>query len=109
MQEKNFKHPKTGEEFAITYYRIVIRTSGTVYKDKHGRALVADDGEELIPIERNRGIPTAILGDNQTRLIKHQKYFGKRAKKHANSIDQKINKRDAFRKEMGRYKKNQKL
>jgi len=99
MQSTNFKCPKTGKEYSIQKYRIT--TEG--YTDENGRELVSEEGVTLVPIEIDKGFPTAIYGTTDDRVARNQKYFKERAAKHTNSLDMKIQKQERAKEELKRY------
>ena len=100
MSEPNFKCPETGEEFFIENYRMM---GDGVYTDKYGKELVSKEGVKLEFIERDKGMPTAIFRSGGERIARNQKFFKKRAKKHSNSLDEKIRKQERTKKELKRF------
>ena len=98
----NFKCPNTGEEFLFTHFTIIPKGNGVyVYKEK-------GTGKEIVhpvsgvPLEcldaENPGIGM-VMGSIADQKIRNSEYFKDRAKKHANSEEQKYLKKQRMNQE----------
>jgi len=86
MQQANFKCPITDKEFFIPQYRASSDNGIAVYKDKYGKVLInPDNNAELIPIPKDGGFCTTVLGSKQEQYQKMQSHLKQRSKDHYQS------------------------
>lgn len=87
MQRKNFKDPKTGEEFSIPSSITSFKGGEKVHKDKYGRELInPKTNNKLIEIPRDQseiGMPKILsfTTSSQEGRQKIQKHFSSRSTK----------------------------
>ena len=103
--KENFRNPETGEETFLPHYRSL---GGDRYEDKYGKQICSADGVVLEFIPRDRGFPSAVMSSKSERLVKTQNEMRSRAKKHSNSLEQKLLRRDRTREEVTNYTQKKK-
>ena len=101
MRDTNFKCPETGEEFNFPRFTLIPKGNGiAIYKDPYGKQIVHPTSGvvlEPIPVE-NPGIPM-IIGSVAQQKVRNGEYFKERAKKHAQTDEQKALKEQRFKQE----------